>query len=196
LLPARCERQNEKTCRRTTVTTAIGTTSAPCSNSNLAMFTKARPIVHGWSATRPGPLIATMWDVLHKLLTGALKITYLWVALGGSARYALSGIVVNWFGVTFPWGTLIVNITGCFVIGIFNALTEPEGPLRVPSNIRIFVMVGMCGGYTTFSSFSLEFLNLMRIGDWLRAVAYILASVIFCLVGVSLGHVTGLLLHC
>ena len=140
-----------------------------------------------------------MWDVLHKLLTGALKITYLWVALGsalgGSARYALSGIVANWFGATFPWGTVIVNITGCFVIGIFNALTGPEGPLRVPSNIRIFVMVGMCGGYTTFSSFSLEFLNLMRIGDWLRAVAYILASVIFCLVGVSLGHVTGLLLH-
>ena len=121
-----------------------------------------------------------MWDVLHKLLTGALKITYLWVALGsalgGSARYALSGIVANWFGATFPWGTLIVNITGCFVIGIFNALIGPEGPLRVPSNIRIFVMVGMCGGYTTFSSFSLEFLNLMRIGDWLRAVAYILAS--------------------
>ena len=140
-----------------------------------------------------------MPTVLDKVLTGAVTITYLWVALGsalgGSARYALSGVVANWFGATFPWGTLIVNITGCFVIGIFNALTGPDGPLWVPSNIRIFVMVGMCGGYTTFSSFSLEFLNLMRIGEWLQAVAYILASVIFCLVGVSLGHVSGLLLH-
>jgi len=137
--------------------------------------------------------------VLEKVLTGTAAITYLWVAagsaIGGCARYALSGVMANWMGTAFPWGTLIVNITGCFVIGIFNALTRPDGPFRVPSNIRIFVMVGICGGYTTFSSFSLESLNLMQAGEWLSAAAYILASVIFCLAGVSLGHIAGLLLH-
>jgi CrcB protein len=126
-------------------------------------------------------------------------ITYLWVALGsaigGAARYALSGVVANWIGATFPWGTLIVNVTGCFVIGIFNTLTGPDGIWPVPTNIRIFVMVGMCGGYTTFSSFGLESLNLVRNGEWLPAGEYILASVIFCLVGVWLGHVAGLLLN-
>jgi fluoride exporter len=126
-------------------------------------------------------------------------ITYLWVALGsaigGAARYALSGVVANWIGATFPWGTLIVNVTGCFVIGIFNTLTGPDGIWPVPTNIRIFVMVGMCGGYTTFSSFGLESLNLVRNGEWLPAGDYILASVIFCLVGVWLGHVAGLLLN-
>jgi fluoride exporter len=139
-----------------------------------------------------------MLVVLDKVLTGTVGITYLWVALGsaigGSARYAVSGAVANWIGAVFPWGTLIVNITGCFVIGIFSTLTAPDGPLLVPANIRIFVMVGMCGGYTTFSSFSLEFLNLMRVGEWLPAGLYVFASVIFCLVGVWLGNVAGLLL--
>jgi fluoride exporter len=139
-----------------------------------------------------------MLVVLNKVVTGALGISYFWVALGsaigGSARYALSGAVANWIGAAFPWGTLIVNVTGCFVIGIFSTLTGPDGPLLVPTNIRIFVMVGMCGGYTTFSSFSLEFLNLMRGGEWLSAVAYILASVVFCLIGVGLGHAAGVLL--
>jgi fluoride exporter len=140
-----------------------------------------------------------MLALMDKVLTGTAGITYLWVALGsaigGSGRYALSGIVANWMGTAFPWGTLTVNVSGCFVIGIFNALTSADGPLLVPTNIRIFVMVGMCGGYTTFSSFSLEFLNLMRDGESLAAVEYILASVIFCLAGVSLGQLAGLLLN-
>jgi fluoride exporter len=137
--------------------------------------------------------------VLGKVLIDTVAITYLWVALGaaigGCARYALSGVVANWLGATFPWGTLIVNVTGCFVIGIFNTLTGPDGLWLAPPKVRLFVMVGMCGGYTTFSSFSLEWLNLMRGDEWLRAGLYILASVIFCLVGVWLGHVVGLLLN-
>jgi fluoride exporter len=112
-------------------------------------------------------------------------------AIGGAGRYGLSGIVANWIGATFPWGTLIVNVTGCFVIGIFNTLTGPDGVVLVPTNIRILVMVGMCGGYTTFSSFSLETLNLVRNGEWFAAGAYILASVVFCLIGVWLGHIAG-----
>lgn len=134
-----------------------------------------------------------------RVLTAGVGISYLCVALGsaigGSARYAMSGIVANWMGVTFPWGTLLINITGSFVIGIFNTLTAPDGILLVPSNFRILVMVGICGGYTTFSSFSLESLNLMRNGEWLSAGSYILASVVCCLIGVWLGHIAAVELN-
>ena len=128
-----------------------------------------------------------------------MATTYLWIALGsaigGAGRYGLSGAVANWIGATFPWGTLIVNITGCFVIGIFNALTGADGVFLVPANVRVFVMVGLCGGYTTFSSFSLETLNLVRNGEWFSAAGYIIASVVFCLIGVWLGHIAGVLIN-
>ena len=124
---------------------------------------------------------------------------YLWVALGaaigGMGRYGLSGVVANWIGATFPWGTLVVNVTGCFIIGIFDTLSGPDGKLLVPPNARLFVMVGICGGYTTFSSFSLETLNLARNGEWLAAGSYIGASVLFCLIGVWLGYVAGVLIN-
>ena len=126
-------------------------------------------------------------------------VTYLCVfigaAIGGVGRYSLSGMVANWIGATFPWGTLIVNVTGCFVIGVFNTLTGPDGVFLVPGNLRVFVMVGMCGGYTTFSSFSLETLNLVRNGEWFASGAYILASTVLCLIGVWLGHVAGILIN-
>jgi fluoride exporter len=140
-------------------------------------------------------------DIAQKLkaLSGTVGITYLCVALGsamgGSARYALSGIVANWIGATFPWGTLIINITGSFIIGIFNTLTAPDGILLIPTNFRILVMVGICGGYTTFSSFSLESLNLARSGEWLAAGTYILSSVVCCLIGVWLGHIAAVELN-
>jgi fluoride exporter len=74
-------------------------------------------------------------------------VTYLCVfigaAIGGVGRYSLSSVVANWIGATLPWGTLIVNVTGCFVIGIFNTLTGPDGVFLVPGNLRVFVMVGM-----------------------------------------------------
>ncbi|MGA8382191.1 MAG: fluoride efflux transporter CrcB [Stellaceae bacterium] len=124
---------------------------------------------------------------------------YVWVAagaaIGGMARYGLSGAIANRIGATFPWGTLIVNVTGCFVIGIFNTLTGPDGVLLVPANARLFVMVGICGGYTTFSSFSLESLNLVQNGEWLAAGGYIGASVLFCLIGVWLGYIAGVLIN-
>jgi CrcB protein len=90
---------------------------------------------------------------------------------------------------------LIVNVTGCFVIGIFDTVTGPDGGVFVPTNIRILVMVGVCGGYTTFSSFGLETLNLVRSGEWFAAQAYILTSVVFCLMGVWLGHIAGVLIN-
>jgi fluoride exporter len=132
-------------------------------------------------------------------LTSGIGARYAFVALGaaigGMTRYGLAGLIGNWAGATFPWGTLVVNITGCFVIGIFNTLTGPDGVLLVPLNTRLFVMVGICGGYTTFSSFSLESLNLMSNGEWASAGSYILASVVFCLVGVWLGHITAVELN-
>lgn len=120
-------------------------------------------------------------------------MTYLYVALGGAlgslARFALSGAIARSLQEVFPWGTLIVNITGCFVIGFFSALTGPEGRVLVPPDLRQFVMVGICGGYTTFSSFSLQTLNLARDGDPVRAGLNVVASVGLCLVFVWVGAV-------
>lgn len=133
--------------------------------------------------------------IVEKLrgLSSGMGIRYVSVALGaaigGMARYGLGGLIGDWTGAAFPWGTLAVNVTGCFIIGIFNTLTGPDGTVLAPLSVRLFVMVGICGGYTTFSSFSLESLNLMSNGEWLSAGAYVVASMIFCLVGVWLGHI-------
>src|SRR5258708_30634743 len=81
-------------------------------------------------------------------------------------RYFVSGVVTTLTGGTFPYGTMIVNITGCLVIGFFATLTGPDGRLLVGTPARQFVMIGICGGYTTFSSFSLEKLYLMQAGEW------------------------------
>jgi fluoride exporter len=89
----------------------------------------------------------------------------------------------------FPWGTLVINVTGSFVIGFFGALTGPDGRVFVGSTARQFVMVGMCGGYTTFSSFSLQTLNLMNDGEWLQAGANIGLSVLLCMIAVWAGVV-------
>ncbi len=73
-------------------------------------------------------------------------------ALGGMGRYFVSGVITTLTGGTFPYGTMLVNITGCLVIGFFATLTGPDGRLLVGTPARQFVMVGICGGYTTFSS--------------------------------------------
>jgi CrcB protein len=125
--------------------------------------------------------------------------TYLWIALGsalgGMARYACSNLAVAWLGPTFPWGTLIINVLGSFVIGFFGALTGPDGRLMVSGDTRQFVMVGLCGGYTTFSSFSLQTLNLAQEGDFLRAGLNIGGSVVLCLLSVWLGYVAAAALN-
>lgn len=123
-------------------------------------------------------------------------LTYLWVAVGGAlgslARFWLSGVVARGIGETFPWGTIVINVTGSFVIGFFAMLTGPDGRWFVPSDARIFVLVGLCGGYTTFSSFSLQTLNLARNGEWLWAGGNIVLSVVLCLIAVWFGHVSAL----
>jgi fluoride exporter len=118
---------------------------------------------------------------------------YLWVALGGAlgsvARYWFSGVVARQFGETFPWGTILVNVTGSFIIGFFATVTGPDGRWLVrPWFRQQFFMLGICGGYTTFSSFSLQTLNLAEEGEWLYAGANVLLSVVTCLLAVWLGH--------
>jgi len=124
-------------------------------------------------------------------------IGYLWVALGGAlgsvSRYWLSGLIAERYGHSFPWNTLVINVTGSFVIGFFAAWTEPEGRRLISPGVRQFVMIGICGGYTTFSSFSLQTLDLLRERQWLYAGGNVLLSVVLCLVAVWLGYVLGLL---
>ena len=125
--------------------------------------------------------------------------SYIWIAigsaLGGVARYWCSGVAARLIGETFPWGTLIVNVIGSFVIGFFFTLTGPDGRVFVGSTARQFVMIGLCGGYTTFSSFSLQTLNLAREGQWFAVGANILLSVVLCLLGVWLGYLAGIWLN-
>jgi CrcB protein len=109
-------------------------------------------------------------------------------ALGSVARYWLSGVIGRRFGETFPYGTLLVNVTGCLAIGFFAAYTGTEGRLLVRPEWRIAFMAGVCGGYTTFSSFSLQTLNVTMEGDWLRAAANVILSVLLCLAAVWLGQ--------
>jgi fluoride exporter len=123
-------------------------------------------------------------------IVGSMGI-YLWVALGGAigtvGRYFVSGVAAHLIGETFPWGTLIINVTGSFIIGFFAALTGPDGRVYVGSSGRQFVMTGLCGGYTTFSSFSLQTLNLMNDGEWFRAGANMALSVALCMIAVWAG---------
>jgi CrcB protein len=126
-----------------------------------------------------------------------MNIAYLWVALGGAlgsvARFWVNGLISEKFGATFPWGTLVINITGSFVIGVIGALAIPEGRMDSPSRqfATQFLMIGVCGGYTTFSSFSLQTLNLLRDREWLYAGGNVLLSVVLCMIAVWLGWLLG-----
>jgi len=124
---------------------------------------------------------------------------YLAIAAGGAVgtigRYFFSGLLANAIGQTFPWGTLFVNVTGSFVIGMFAALTGPDGRFLVSGMTRQFVMVGICGGYTTFSSFSIQTLNLMNDGEWLQAGGNVVGSVVLCLLFVWIGAAAGAALN-
>ncbi len=127
-------------------------------------------------------------------------LAYFWVAIGGAlgsvGRFWLSGAVARHFGETFPWGTLFVNVTGSFVIGFFATLTAPEGRLLAPPWFRQqLFMAGICGGYTTFSSFSLQTLNLLQDREWLYAAGNVVGSVLSCMVAVWLGHVAATMIN-
>lgn len=109
-------------------------------------------------------------------------------ALGGIARFWASGVIANRWP-SFPWGTLFVNVSGSFIIGLFATLTATNGRWLVGPTGRNFFMTGICGGYTTFSSFSLQTLSLAQDDEWLYAGANSAAHFILCLAAVWLGHI-------
>ncbi|MEX1117731.1 MAG: fluoride efflux transporter CrcB [Terrimicrobiaceae bacterium] len=119
--------------------------------------------------------------------------TYVGVMAGGAAgvgaRLFLSNVIANQFGQSFPWGTLIVNLSGCVVIGFFSGMTGPDGFFMTSPLVRQIVMIGILGGYTTFSSFSLQTINLLTDGEFFYAAANILASLLLCLLGTWIGLV-------
>lgn len=125
-------------------------------------------------------------------------LSYFWIAIGGAlgsvARFWFAGFVAQRFGESFPLGTLLVNVSGSFAIGFFATLTSPDGRVLVSPTFRQFFMIGICGGFTTFSAFSLQTLNLARDGAWLSAGLNVVLSVVLCLIAVWLGHLAASLL--
>ena len=114
-------------------------------------------------------------------------------ACGAVLRYLVDHVVQRRARAQFPLGILAINVTGSFVIGVIAALALPEGRLDSPSRAFVtqFLMIGICGGYTTFSSFSLQTLNLLRDREWLYAGGNVILSVILCLLAVGLGYWLG-----
>ncbi len=119
-------------------------------------------------------------------------LTYALIALGGAigsvARAWIGTAMLAFAGPSFPWGTILINVAGSFAIGLFGTLTATDGRFAVPADARAFVMVGLCGGFTTFSSFSLQTLDLLRDGRPGQALANVALSVLLCLGGVVAGH--------
>lgn len=112
-------------------------------------------------------------------------------AFGGVARFFVSGVVARAFGETFPWGTMVVNVTGAFGIGVLAALARRQGVFSLPEAWPLAV-TGFLGSYTTVSSFSLQTLALAREGGWLRATGNIVLSLVLCLSAAALGLVAAL----
>lgn len=119
-------------------------------------------------------------------------LAYAYVALGGAIGSALRFGINRWLtmllGDTLPWGTILINMGGSFIIGLFAALFEGAAGASTPLEIRQFVLVGLCGGFTTFSSFSLQTLTLLHSGEPVRAFLNIALSLALCLVAVALGY--------
>lgn len=120
------------------------------------------------------------------MLSGLLSVV-IGSALGGVARYFISGFVARRVGETFPWGTLFINVTGAFLIGVFGAMAEDNTSLLASPDSWLFAVTGFLGCYTTVSSFSLQSLSLARDGEGGRAAGYVAISVALCLAAVTLG---------
>ncbi len=128
-----------------------------------------------------------MWKTYLAVMAGG--------ALGTGLRMWISGWCANLFGQTFPWGTLVVNAAGCLVIGAFSGLTGPDGWLMAPPLTRQVVMIGVLGGFTTYSSFSLQTINLLSEGEILYGMGNIVLTLALCLLGTWGGLVLAGILH-
>ncbi|UEM15345.1 fluoride efflux transporter CrcB [Bradyrhizobium barranii subsp. barranii] len=122
------------------------------------------------------------------VLSGVIAIV-VGSVLGGCARYFVSGAIARRLGETFPWGTMTINITGAFLIGIFGALATHPGSIFASPNPWLFAVTGFLGCYTTVSSFSLQTLTLARNGEPMHALGNVVFSVGLCLAAVSFGFV-------
>ncbi len=114
-----------------------------------------------------------------------------WIAVGGALGSVLRFWVAQWaapISGTLPLGVIGINVAGSLLIGFFGTFTLAHGRFALPETVRLFVMVGFCGGFTTFSSFSLQSLELLQGGAWLTALANMTLSVLLCLAAVALGH--------
>lgn len=127
---------------------------------------------------------------IHPRDTGMIW-TYLAVMAGGAAGVGARMFISNWiahhFGQAFPWGTLIVNVCGCFIIGLFTGLTGPDGVVMTSPLTRQVVAIGVLGGFTTYSSFSLQSINLLAEGEVLYGLGNIFLTLLFCLAGTWIG---------
>ena len=118
----------------------------------------------------------------------AYLLAMLGSALGGGARLYVSTLVSRSLGVQFPWGTLAVNLLGCLLVGALGALFAPPGRIHGLQDLRVFLVVGVLGGFTTFSAFSLEALLLVQRGEATAAAGYVAASLVGCLVAVWIAY--------
>ena len=121
-------------------------------------------------------------------------LAYLWVGLGGAlgsmARHWCNGAFLRAFGANWM-GTLVINVLGSLVIGLASSLMSNDGRFPSTPTAQVFVMTGICGGYTTFSAFSLQTLSLIQGSQWLAAGLNIVLSVVLCLAAVWIGHAAG-----
>jgi CrcB protein len=108
-------------------------------------------------------------------------------ALGTVLRYALGGWVHSWAGVAFPWGTLVVNVVGSFVLGVTMRASQS---LLLAPELRAFIAIGLCGAFTTFSTYSYEAFVLVQKGEWTKAGLYALGSLVIGVLAVAAGFVT------
>jgi fluoride exporter len=125
---------------------------------------------------------------------GGLLSVMLGSVLGGMARYFISGFIARRVGETFPWGTLFINVSGAFLIGVLGALAQDGSSMLASADPAfaspwLFAVTGFLGCYTTVSSFSLQSLSLAREGERGRAAGYVGLSVALCLLAVALGFV-------
>ena len=118
----------------------------------------------------------------------AYLLAMLGSALGGGARLYVSTLVSRVLGTGFPWGTLAVNLAGCLLVGVLGALFAPPGRIHDLQDLRVFLVVGVLGGFTTFSAFSLEALMLVQRGEAAAAAGYVAASLAGCLLAVWVAY--------
>ncbi len=111
-------------------------------------------------------------------------------AIGSVGRYWLAGAVARLTGPGFPWGTILINISGSFVIGALAGFTAGRGGAGTVS-LQAFAMAGLCGGFTTFSAFSLQTVELLRVGQVWQAAANVIISVVICVAASTAGLLLG-----